>query len=119
MIELASVAMKAFTRADRDEEAVAEAEPEPRRALRGSSRARPGRPSPTKAFAAMTAEKAAIAPTERSNPPAMKTSAPPQAMIPIGCGLEREVDHVVPGQEDVARDRESVMKSAMKATTIP
>src|SRR5206468_719059 len=43
-----------------------------------------GRPAPANALAAITPEKAATAPTERSKPPAMNTSAPPQAMIPIG-----------------------------------
>ena len=57
-----------------------------RRGLRGlvTHLGQIGIPAPTNALPAMTAENDAIAPIERSKPPAMNTSAPPQAMIPIG-----------------------------------
>jgi hypothetical protein len=41
-------------------------------------------PVSLKILAAVMPAKLEIAPTERSKPPAMKTSVPPAAMIPIG-----------------------------------
>ncbi len=83
MIELARVAMNAFTRATVTRRPFPTPKPSPVSAPKMRA-GQIGMPAPTNALPAMTAENDAIAPIERSKPPAMNTSAPPQAMIPIG-----------------------------------
>jgi hypothetical protein len=70
------------------------------------------------AFAAITPANDEITPTERSKPPAMNTSAPPQAMIPTGAAWKARLIRLSRVRKtSLASD--SVTKSAMNATTIP
>jgi hypothetical protein len=117
MIEVASVAMKAFTRPSVIRSPLPTPKPRPTRAPRISEAQRPS-PVPLKIFAAMIPVNADVAPTDRSKPPAMKTSVPPAAMIPTGAVWNARffmLSHV----KKTGLETDRVMKSAMNASTTP
>ena len=76
------------------------------------------RPVELKALAAMIPEKPEIAPTDRSKPPAMKTSVPPTAMIPTGAVWNARF-FMFCQVRNTGLEAESVMNSPMNATTTP
>ena len=75
-------------------------------------------PAARKALPRDDAENAEIAPTERSNPPAMKTSVPPQAMIPTGAAWKARL-FMFAAVRNTLLVSESVMNSATNASTMP
>ena len=66
----------------------------------------------------MIAENPETAPTDRSNPPAMNTSVPPAAMIPTGVAWNARF-FMFAEVRNALLDSESVMNSAMNASTTP
>ena len=116
-IDVASVAMNAFTLPSVTSRPFPTPQPSPTSAPRISEPHRPT-PVPRNALPAMIAPKPEIAPTERSKPPAMNTNVPPTAMIPTGAVWKARFfmfAHV----KNALLVTESVTKSATNATTTP
>ena len=117
MIDVASVAMKALTRPS----VISRPLPSPQaRPTSAPTTNDPQVPTPVcrKALPHMIAENPETAPTDRSNPPAMKTSVPPAAMIPTGVAWNARF-FMFAEVRNALLDSESVMNSAMNASTTP
>jgi hypothetical protein len=117
MIAVASVAMNAFTRPSVISKPLPSPNASPTSAPRMSA---PQRPMPVSlnAFAAAIPANAEIAPTDRSNPPAMKTSVPPAAMIPTGAVWNARF-FMLSQDRKTSLEIERVTNSATNAITTP
>ena len=114
-IEVASVAMNGVTR-PRSQQAVADAEAEADE--RAEDQRRPHADTGGVKVGGDDPREPEIAPTERSKPPPMKTSVPPQAMIPTGAVWNARF-FMFAGVRKTSLGSERVTNRATKATTMP